>query len=201
MQKQIRDGLYILSLEYGLLFFFFAIKPLIPMIKHIQWRKKQRKNQRIKMSNSFFRICASTIKISIIDPDYYKYVLLDQSIIINHENYSKINNLNTKQFNNIYNQLFNEGILFQQGDRWKQQTELFSLHFDCNKLKISLNNINQIIEKYIILYDEQQENIYEMILKTINQIIVFSFFGVDADKLQINRRCMGLETINYFKVY
>ncbi|CAD8123912.1 unnamed protein product [Paramecium sonneborni] len=198
----------ILLLLFGLLFLFFVIKPMITMIKlklqfgsqcRIQyniygifglhtkfnlknrWKKSEDQNVKFIVNNY-----SSRVQITIIDPDYYKYVL------INPENFSKINDLNT-------NQLFDEGIMFQQGQKWKSQKELCSLHFDLKKLNSSISTQNQIIQKHILQNDQQIDQIQTTLLKIVNEIIIASFFGQDADKMQINGKNIGIETIDLFQ--
>ncbi|CAD8106220.1 unnamed protein product [Paramecium primaurelia] len=198
----------ILLILFGMLFCLFLIKPLVVMMKlklqfgsacRIQFGiyqilglhsssliEKMRRQSIPKTVNFIVHNFAWTVQILIIDPDYYQYML------INHENYSQINDLNS-------NQLLDEGIMFQQGEKWKKQRELFIQYFDIEKLKSNLPTINEIIQKHIKQYDQSNDNIKSLILKIISDIYLYSFFGQDANKLQINHKCIGLETIDLFQ--
>ncbi|CAD8182106.1 unnamed protein product [Paramecium octaurelia] len=198
----------ILLILLGLLICWFLIKPLIIMIKlKLQFGstckisfgifgilglsstaiiEKMKKKSIPKTVKFIVHNYASTVQILIIDPEYYQFMLN------NHENYSQINELNTSQ-------LLDEGIMFQQGQKWKQQRELLIQYFDLEKLKRNLPTINEIIQKNIKQYDQQNDKIQTTLLKIISDILIQCFFGQDANKLLINKKCIGLETIDLFE--
>ncbi|CAK66302.1 unnamed protein product (macronuclear) [Paramecium tetraurelia] len=198
----------ILLILLGLLISWFVIKPLVIMMKlklqfgstcKIQFGifgilglssqsiiEKMKRKSIPKTVKFIVHNYASAVYILIIDPDYYQFMLN------NHENYSQINDLNTSQ-------LLDEGIMFQQGERWKQQRELLIQYFDIDKLKRNLPKLNEIIKQNFKQYDYQNDQIQTTLLIIISDILIQSFFGQDANKLLINNKCIGLETTDLFE--
>ncbi|CAD8161750.1 unnamed protein product [Paramecium octaurelia] len=118
--------------------------------------------------------------IFIIDPEYYKQIYVDHHLVTKHDQ------------SGIKDFLLSGGLLFTEGPKWKQQRTLVGDHFLFQKLKARIPMINQVVKEKIKGMPVA-EKVFEFICQITGEVVIRSFFGIEAEGWKINGKEAQIE--------
>ncbi|CAD8192942.1 unnamed protein product [Paramecium pentaurelia] len=116
----------------------------------------------------------------IVDPEYYKPLYQDHHLVVKHDQ------------SGIKDFLLSKGLLFAEGEKWKEQRNLLGEHFLYDKLKDRIPMMNQVVRNTI--NDNQfVDKVFQFICSITGEVVIRSFFGVEAEGWKINGKPAQIE--------
>ncbi|CAK72114.1 unnamed protein product (macronuclear) [Paramecium tetraurelia] len=144
-------------------------------LKHFQKRVFDNPNVKFVLSNLMHEPL-----IEIYDPEYYK------EVFINHELYQRADVLYHEKFTS-------RGILYSEGQRFRQQRQILGNHFTYDKLKERMPKVNQVVIEKIKNQDINQ--LHQFLVDLTTEIVMRSFFGSEALEFKLNGQSVPAEIL------
>ncbi|CAD8198391.1 unnamed protein product [Paramecium octaurelia] len=116
----------------------------------------------------------------IVDPEYYKPLYLDHHLLVKHDQ------------SGIKDFLLSKGLLFAEGEKWKEQRSLLGDHFLFEKLKDRIPMMNQVTRD-AINNNQTVDKVFQYICSITGGIVIRSFFGQEAEGWLINDKPAQIE--------